>query len=409
MKRTISIAKGKGSIGHNNRDFKADNIDSDRIKFNTCYVNEDLKEVYKNLFGESLIEYNAKQKRKDRKISDYYEKIRTSKQEKLFYEIIVQVGNFENMNAITENGKLAEKILNQYMEDFQARNPMLYVYSAHLHMDEATPHLHIDFVPYTKGNKRGLETKNTLKGALNQLGFLGGAKSSTELNQFQNSEKEVVAEIMLEYGIEWEKKGTHNEQLPVLDYKKQQRALEVEKLDKIIEAKTEIAAELDLKNEEVVNAITEKSDKLKKVEIKLNSMLKDAKTIDNNIYKFDENPEWQLEEPSLMMTANSYKQKKAEPLVNALKEYIRGLTLKFVKLKSAFDNQQKTISNLNNRLDTAYMKAEKHEYGNSRYNLLEKIMGKDKIDRMIDLHERNHREEIANKKKISTKTKDNER
>ena len=135
MKRTISIAKGKGSIGHNNRDFKAENVDPDRVKFNTCYVNEHLKEVYRDLFGEALKTYNDKQKRSDRKISDYYEKIRTAKQEKLFYEIIVQVGDFEDMNATTENGKLAEKILNQYMADFQERNPTLYVFSAHLHID----------------------------------------------------------------------------------------------------------------------------------------------------------------------------------------------------------------------------------------------------------------------------------
>ena len=159
MKRTISIAKGKGSIGHNSREFKAENVDPEHTKFNTCYINEDIHQIYHKLFNTALEEYNAKQKRNDRKIPDYYEKIRTSKQEKLFYEIIVQVGNFEDMHTTSETGKIAEKILHKYMADFQKRNPTLYVFSAHLHMDEATPHLHIDFVPYTTGNKRGLETK----------------------------------------------------------------------------------------------------------------------------------------------------------------------------------------------------------------------------------------------------------
>lgn len=213
MKRTISIAKGKGSIGHNSRDFKAENIDPDRVHLNTCYVNEDLQETYHKLFDNALECYNAKQKRNDRKIPDYYEKIRTSKQEKLFYEIIVQVGNFEDMHATSENGKIAEEILHKYMSAFQERNPTLYVFSAHLYIDEATPHLHIDFVPYTTGNKRGLETKTTLKGALNQLGFEGGTRGSTELNQWQDSEKEIVANLMLEYGIEWDKKGTHNKKI----------------------------------------------------------------------------------------------------------------------------------------------------------------------------------------------------
>lgn len=232
MKRTISIAKGKGSIGHNSREFKAENVDLERAHLNTCFINEDIKKVYHELFDGALGAYNAKQKRNDRKIPNYYEKIRTSKQEKLFYEIIVQVGNYEDMSATDDNGKMAEKILKEYMADFQKRNPTLYVFSAHLHMDEATPHLHIDFVPYTSGNKRGLETKTTLKGALEKLGFVGGTKSNTELNQWQDSEKEVVAKIMLEHGIEWDKKDTHREHLSVLEYKKEMGSQEVAELDK---------------------------------------------------------------------------------------------------------------------------------------------------------------------------------
>ena len=253
MKRTLSIAKGKGSIGHNLREFTAENVDSTRTKFNTCYVHEDIQNVYHKLFDTALEEYNAKQKRNDRKIPDYYEKIRTSKQEKPFYEIIAQVGNFEDMNATTDNGKLAEEILHKYMADFQKRNPTLYVFSAHLHMDEATPHLHIDFVPYTTGNKRGLETKTTLKGALEKLGFTGGTRSDTELNQWQNKEKEKLAEIMREYGIQWDNKGTHKEHLSVLDYKKEMRSQEVAELDKKLET-----------SKRQLQAVSSKKAKLKK-------------------------------------------------------------------------------------------------------------------------------------------------
>lgn len=235
MKRTISIAKGKGSIGHNLREFTAENIDPYRSKLNTCFVHEDIDDVYHKLFDVALEEYNAKQKRNDRKILDYYEKIRTSKQEKLFYEIIAQVGNYEDMSATDENGKIAEEILKKYMVDFQKRNPTLYVFSAHLHMDEATPHLHIDFVPYTTGNKRGLETKNTLKGALEKLGFMGGTRGDTELNQWQNAEKEKLAEIMIEHGIEWEKKGSTKKHLSVLNHKKEMRSQEVSQLEEKIE------------------------------------------------------------------------------------------------------------------------------------------------------------------------------
>lgn len=159
MKRTISVMMGKGSVAHNNRDFIAENVDSERTKNNITYCNENIKSVYHELFDDALEKYNTKQTRKDRMIDDYYEKIRTGKQEKLFHEIILQIGDKDNMGVETEHGELAKKILDKYMQGFQESNPNLRVFSAHLHMDEATPHLHIDFVPFTTGSKRGLETR----------------------------------------------------------------------------------------------------------------------------------------------------------------------------------------------------------------------------------------------------------
>lgn len=113
LKRTLNIAKGKGVLGHNSREFTAENIDTERTKFNTWYIHEDIRKVYHKLFDVALEEYNNKQKRNDRKIPDYYEKFRTSKQEKVFYEIIAQVGNFEDMSSTGEYGKLAEQILDE--------------------------------------------------------------------------------------------------------------------------------------------------------------------------------------------------------------------------------------------------------------------------------------------------------
>ena len=104
-------------------------------------------------------------------------------------------------------------------------------------MDEATPHVHIDFVPYITGSKRGMDTRVSLKQALSQLGFRGGTRSATEWNQWAQNEKQALAEIMLEHGIEWEQLGTHEEHLSVLDYKKQERAKEVRALDTTIAEK----------------------------------------------------------------------------------------------------------------------------------------------------------------------------
>ena len=210
---------GKGSVNHNSREFNAKNTDPERTPLNTEYCNEKIKDVYHQLFDDALQRYNNKQKRADRKIQNYYDKIRTGKQEKTFHEIIIQVGNCENTSAKSPDGELAERILDEYYQDFQKRNPYLRVFSAHLHMDEATPHLHIDFVPFTTGSKRGLDTRVSLKQALAAQGFKGGTRGDTEWNQWVSAEKSALAFVLERHGIEWDHKGTHEIHMSVLDYK----------------------------------------------------------------------------------------------------------------------------------------------------------------------------------------------
>lgn len=207
MQRTISAMVGKGSVNHNSRKFKAENVDAERSYLNVDYCNESIKKVYHELFDEALARYNAKQKRVDRRIENYYEKIRSSKQEKPFHELILQIGDKENMGAESENGQLARQVLDAYYREFQARNPNLYVFSAHLHMDEATPHLHIDFVPFTTGSKRGLDTRVSLKQALAAQGFKGGSRSETEWNQWVQSEKNSLPPLWNGTGLSGNRKA----------------------------------------------------------------------------------------------------------------------------------------------------------------------------------------------------------
>ena len=184
MERTISFMTGEGSIGHNTRQFIAPNVDVTRTKNNIILINEDIKQVYHKLFDKALEEYNNKQTRKDRKIKSYYEKIARSKQEKLFYEVIVQIGNRDDTGVYSYMADEAAEILKEYVDDFIKNNPQLYVFGAYIHVDEETPHLHLDFVPWSSGNKRGLETKNSLKGALASRGFVGKGKAYTEWQQW---------------------------------------------------------------------------------------------------------------------------------------------------------------------------------------------------------------------------------
>ena len=296
MKRTISAMRGKGSLSHNSRQFIAENVDSSRTPLNVEYRNEDIRAVYHELFDDALAHYNEKQTRRDRVIDDYYEKIRTGKQEKLFEELIIQIGNKDDMNASSENGQLARQMLDEYMQSFQQRNPTLRVFSAHLHMDEATPHLHIDFIPFSTGSKRGLETRVSLKKALETLGFVGGTKSHTELNQWIESEKQALASIMARHDIEWEQKGTHEEHLSVLDYKKQERSKEVAALE------------------------TQNTEKF--------------------VRKYDD-PERLLPEAGMLESGKAFREKKALPILGKLLKYARSLFRENTELKAKVQKLEK--------------------------------------------------------------------
>ena len=326
MKRTISAMRGKGSLTHNRRDFIAENVDSSRTPLNVEYCNEDIRAVYHELFDDALARYNEKQTRRDRVIDDYYEKIRTGKQEKLFEELIIQIGNKDDMNASSENGQLARQMLDEYMQSFQQRNPTLRVFSAHLHMDEATPHLHIDFIPFTTGSKRGLETRVSLKKALEALGFAGGTKSHTELNQWIESEKQALASIMARHDIEWEQKGTHEEHLSVLDYKKQERSKEVAALETQIGALQERTATAE-------TMLSEKQEQLDDIAPIL-------KNTEKFVRKYDD-PERLLPEAGMLESGKAFREKKALPILGKLLKYARSLFRENTELKAKVQKLEK--------------------------------------------------------------------
>ena len=357
---------GKGSVNHNSRKFHAKNTDPERSYLNIEYINENIEDVYHELFDEALARYNEKQSRKDRCIDNYYEKIRSGKQEKTFHEIILQIGDKDNMGAKTEDGQLAAKILNEYMQDFQQRNPTLRVFSAYLHMDEATPHLHIDFVPYTTESKRGLDTRVSLKQALSALGFKGGTRRETELNQWVAAEKKQLAAVMERHGIEWEQKGTHEKHLSVLDFEKQERAKEVAALEKAISGGKKVLQDIQIQQTKAVqetNQIRQKLSELfatndllreqtetlaqdkekllsdnekleqqqKKLQQEIGKMSISKTVMERNIRAYDEDKEWQLPEAGAFMSAKTYRDKTLS-LVERLKDVIKGLTIKCIQL-----------------------------------------------------------------------------
>ena len=363
MKRTISAMRGKGSLSHNRRDFIAENVDSSRTPLNVEYRNEDIRTVYHELFDDALARYNEKQTRKDRVIDDYYEKIRTGKQEKLFEELIIQIGNKDDMNASSENGQLARQMLDEYMQSFQQRNPTLRVFSAHLHMDEATPHLHIDFIPFTTGSKRGLETRVSLKKALEALGFAGGTKSHTELNQWIEAEKQALASIMARHDIEWEQKGTHEEHLSVLDYKKQERSKEVAALE----------TQIDALQEQTATAETMLSEKQEQ----LDDIAPILKNTEKFVRKYDD-PERLLPEAGMLESGKAFREKKALPILGKLLKYARSLFRENTELKAKVQKLEKEntafkSANWNHTNEIVKLKMENQELHKA----------KDKLDTLV--------------------------
>ena len=363
---------GKGSVAHNSRQFKAANVDPERTSLNRRYCNRNIKKVYEELFGEALEKYNAKQTRSDRKIKNYYEKIRTSKQEKPFTELVMQIGNHEDTNAQSEFGAKAAEILDEYMKGFQERNPHLRVFSAYMHMDESTPHLHIDFVPFTTGSKRGLETRVSLKSALAQQGITGGTKYETEWSVFTRREKEQLAEIMERHGIGWKQLDTHEEHLSVLDYKKKMRTQEVEELSIELEALQESKESVE---EEIADA-RERYDALTDA---LGTMKNTVERVETEVSKYYVGQEWRTPEPKGLMSAKTYKEKLVDPFVKKLKDVIATFISKFLDLTREHQrikdqlwrarNDNEKLSNRNRALqkESDELKLIKGELGSEQY------------------------------------------
>ena len=339
----------------------------------------------------------------------------------------------ENVNP---NRVLAVKVLNEYMQDFQKRNPTLRVFCCYLHQDEATPHLHIDFVPYVTGWKgKGMDTRVSLKQALKSLGFQGGAKHDTELNQWINHEKEVLAEIMERYEIEWEQKGTHKEHLDVYNFKKKERAKEVKELEQKIENLTaEVeATESDIKvlNQEKADAekardqvrkSKEQAEKeLKYMEKQRNQLQPIINSIDKELKNYGQ-IKLVLPEAGALELASTYRNKKIKPLFAKMKNYIAGLAAKVIELsreaekwrdkyqqlKKDYDDLEKDADKVADMCNQLCDDVDKLEVISDKYNRALRIFGRDTIESAIwhDIQREKALEEQKRKEQVPRKLSD---
>ena len=250
----VSMPQGKGSQLHNKREYEKigkpipDNIDVSKSSENIILVDKDIKQAYREIFGEALEQYNAKQKRADRKIEDYCDHIKKSKNgEKLFYEDVVQWGSKEDFQK-PETRERAKEALVQYVKGFEERNPNLKLVGAYIHMDEASPHLHLDYIPVAQGYTRGLETRNSLDKAMKQMGYQPEKESrkNNATKLWKENERSVFGEICRNMGLEVEAERKARGSLSVDEYKKARDQMigEIEQEKEAIVAEVEPLREL---------------------------------------------------------------------------------------------------------------------------------------------------------------------
>lgn len=251
----VSMPQGKGSQMHNKREYEKygkptpDNIDVSKSHENITLVDRDIKEAYREIFGEALDKYNAKQKRADRKIEDYCDHIKKSKNgEKLFFEDVVQWGSKDDFQN-PQTRERAKEALVKYVEGFEERNPNLKLIGAYIHMDEASPHLHLDYVPVANGYSRGLETRNSLDKAMKQMGFQpeNESRKNNATKLWKESERAVFGEICRGLGLEVEpERKSDRKSLTVEEYKDARDEMlgDIEQEKKAIVAEVEPLREL---------------------------------------------------------------------------------------------------------------------------------------------------------------------
>lgn len=292
--KTISFVKGKGSLNHNNRKFIYENVQKERTEWNRTYKKESLKDAYDICFGQALDEYNAKQKRKDRIKTDYiYEIEHSGNKEKVFYENVVQIGKMEDTPVIDKSGNLTEaakqviEVLDDYAKTFQERNPNLYVFNSVLHLDEATPHLHIDYIPVAHGYKNGLKTRNSLTKAFQEMGFdKATGKRDNETMAWQKREREHLQNLCKEQGIEIETLGVKRDNYTLPEYKEAIKAT-----SELQEQITEIRKQVK-KDKLNADKYALKAESLKKVEQAIKEDEKDIKGVAAPIKGFLSNEEY---------------------------------------------------------------------------------------------------------------------
>lgn len=213
----------------------------------------DPKVAYDKIFGKAVADYNARQKRSDRKIENYYKSVCKDAKKHPVYECIVGV--------YPKNGKLSKQeqklILNEYAQGWAQANPHLCLIGCYYHADEAgEPHIHLDYIPWSDGYKNGPERQAGLVRALEAQGFHKQGRETAQM-QWTQAENRRLEAICKAHGLEvvHPMRGQHAKHIATKDYKyhKEQlellrKAIQTEKKDLDAKAISSMALDLEIGN-----------------------------------------------------------------------------------------------------------------------------------------------------------------
>ena len=341
---TLSITIGSGDIRHNNRLFRPSNVDHSRTPDNITLIREDIQDAYHRLFDEFVIKYNENQKRNDRKIKNYYDKIYRSKKEKPFYEFIAQVGN----QGDQPDQKKCVEILEEFNQMLQKDYPNMKIFNSVIHVDESTPHIHLDFIPIGEGYKKGLEKRVSMQKALQNLGFSNYA-------DFRNELMQKFEEIAKKHDIERKRDVAVGERhLTIQDYRALQRMAE-QKIN-------------DLDKTRVPRS---SSRVLKKLKLVPNNMYEEI--VKDNAYRKAQNSAISSENNALRSQISKLKTKNNidtyEAVIENQKNKIEDLNIELEEIRYNFNDMQKSndsrIEKMYEKNDSLQKKVEELENGSA--------------------------------------------
>lgn len=372
IERSVSITLDRGNtigcIEHNARDTFPDHADPTRTGFNKKLCAVPLAKAYSDLFEHVIKEHIERTKKRGKaKLLNSLEYMQRFK--KPYREIIVMIGNMYDTPADSEIGKKAAEILVAYYEVFVARNPYLYVIDAHLHMDEATPHLHIDFIPWGEGYENWLSRRMSFARALKMQGFENGTRGYSVYMRWVESEKQALGEIMERFGFEWVDLGTHEQHRNIHVYKHMELEKDIANLEHMKE---------DLKAD--IMCLMDGQVDVRSIE-RYRGELQD---------KLERDPEYQLTEPTGLMSAKKYMYSVAAPLFERFRKLLRDLVERLIKAKAALTialnekaELERTIRDLKRENNILMRQLDNEKQRSKDLSLLKESIGYDNADRIL--------------------------